>query len=543
MDKSVKVLDGASLTEIFSAGVGVLEANVEAVNALNVFPVPDGDTGTNMLLTLKAIIDGASDCEDESAGAVAESMAKSALLGARGNSGVILSQFFKGMSVAFNGKKEITSEVFAIAFREGEKASYKAVSKPVEGTILTVIREAANAAEQAVSDSDTPIVDILKATVDASKVAVANTPNQLSVLKDAGVVDAGGEGFYLLLFGALRFLNGEPLTGISTEFKGMSPTGSVAGEFLDETEDDIYGYCTQFLIQGSGLSTEEVREKLTSMAKSAVVIGDETMIKVHVHTLDPGSIVTYAVALGTISQVSMQNMDEQHQEFMKQRREEKTQKAQGIVVVGAGAGIEKLLISLGGDALVRGGQTMNPSAKEILDSVEEVGADAVIVLPNNPNVIPVSNQTSSLTSRTVKVVPTKTIPEGIAALLAFDPELDIDSNVEAMNVAIESVISGSVCEAVRDSSIDGFNVKKGQILGLLDDKIVSVRPDHTAALRELVAKAKPESGSVVTLYWGEGKTEDNGNNDAEILLEDFPEIEVEVVYGGQQYYSYIVSIE
>ena len=536
-------LDAEELRRILIQGSRALEAKVEAINALNVFPVPDGDTGTNMLLTMKALEEEVVKATDTPSSQLVATMARGALLGARGNSGVILAQFFQGLARGLDGKGEFDCQALASALAEAATAAYKAVGNPVEGTMLTVIREISEAT-QAQGVTKTDILELWETMCKAARESVARTPSLLPVLREAGVVDAGGQGLSILLEGALKGLRGEELTGIELTAPELD-TGQRGGSetFIEATEDEMYGYCTQFLLQGEALDADTMREQMQSLATSTVVIGGDTMVKVHVHTPDPGPILSYAVTRGTLSQVSIVNMDEQHQEFVSARRREQQVQPVGVLAVASGQGLMDVFLDSGASAVLPGGDTMNPSTQEILDAAEGIAAERIIVLPNNSNIVPAAKQAASLSTRPMEVIPSKTIPQGIAALLAFNPQQDFEANVTAMKQSTSSVVSGGICTAQRSAELGGVKVAEGQVMGLLEGQMVVAGDDRTAVLLELVSKTEPGEGSLITLYWGADTREDEANEAAEMVSSRFQGVEVEVVFGGQPHYSYIVSVE
>ncbi len=534
-------LDAVGLRGLVAAGESALAHNVEAVNALNVFPVPDGDTGTNMLLTLRAVLEELAKNDASDLGGVAASGARGALLGARGNSGVILSQFFAGLGRSFRDASDADVPHVAQAFRDGAEAAYKAVSNPTEGTILTVMRATAEAMQTGISNGDGDLVALLERGLEACRVAVLRTPEQLPVLKEAGVVDAGGQGFALLLEGALSHLRGEDVAAISLET--VLPVMGVSQDFLDATESMEYGYCTQVLISGEALDPDDIRVRVSAMADSTVVVGDDTLVQVHVHTLDPGPILSLGAALGTLSMVKVENIDEQHVEFQAAHRGERKKIPLAIVAVAWGDGLEELFRSLGAHAIVAGGQTMNPSCQQLLDAVEALGAEETVLLPNNSNVVLAAQQAADLSPTPLRVVPSSTIPQGIAAMIAFNDQADLEANVEAMSGALDEVRSGEIVTAVRDAHVDGQAVREGDVMASLDGVLVASGASCEEVLEALVAGAEPPEGSLITLYWGGDMTEAEAEECAPKLQQRFPGVEVEVVKGGQPFYHYLVSIE
>jgi DAK2 domain fusion protein YloV len=548
--RQTKAISGQDLREMFVAATGWLEKCAADVDALNVFPVPDGDTGTNMLLTMRSSLEEASRATDGcGACEVAQAMAKGALIGARGNSGVILSQIWNGLAQGLEGKETITGSDLAKALLRASKVAYKGLSNPVEGTILTVMREAAAAAEAHAGSAGDDVVSVLEVTVDAARESVANTPSLLPVLREAGVVDAGGQGLYTLFEGALHYLKGEaeqlklrkpwlvassvPLAAKAPQMVGIAAMPEVP-----------YGYCTNFVIKGQGLDPDKLREKLEkARGQSVIVIGDNSAVRVHVHTLDPGEIMHHVVPLGTLHDISIRNMDEQYRDFLRMQKERMPTLDIAIVAVVAGEGLSGVFASLGATAIVPGGQTMNPSTKDLLQPVEMVASEKVIILPNNKNIVLTAGQVQSLTKKTVKVVPAKTIPQGVAALLAFDYEADLETNVQNMEGALSGVKSIEVTRAIRSTRLGGFDIKKRQAIGFLDGDLVAVSDKPEDALSEVLARVNLGKAEVITIYYGADTTPAEAEQLEAALREKYPELQVEVIQGGQPHYNYIVSVE
>ncbi len=545
-----KAISGQDLREMFVAATGWLEKCAADVDALNVFPVPDGDTGTNMLLTMRSSLEEASRATD-SCGAceVAQAMAKGALIGARGNSGVILSQIWNGLAQGLEGKETITGSDLAKALLRASKVAYKGLSNPVEGTILTVMREAAAAAEAQAGSAGDDVVSVMEVTVDAARESVANTPSLLPVLREAGVVDAGGQGLYTLFEGALHYLKGEaeqlklrkpwlvassvPLAAKAPQMVGIAAMPEVP-----------YGYCTNFVIKGHGLDPDKLREKLEkARGQSVIVIGDNSAVRVHVHTLDPGEIMHHVVPLGTLHDISIRNMDEQYRDFLRMQKERMPAVDIAIVAVVAGEGLSGVFASLGATAIVPGGQTMNPSTKDLLQPVEMVVSEKVIILPNNKNIVLTAGQVQSLTKKTVKVVPAKTIPQGVAALLAFDYEADLETNVQNMEGALSGVKSIEVTRAIRSTRLGGFDIKKRQAIGFLDGDLVAVSDKPEDALSEVLARVNLGKAEVITIYYGADTTPAEAEQLEAAVRGKYPALQVEVIQGGQPHYNYIVSVE
>ena len=409
--------------------------------------------------------------------------------------------------------------------------------------MLTVIRDISEATQaQAVVNAD--ILELWETMCQAAKESVARTPSLLPVLREAGVVDAGGQGLSVLLEGALKGLRGEEPEGIELTAPELdTDLYGVSEAFIEATEEELYGYCTQFLMQGEALDVDAVREKMQSLATSTVVGGGDTMVKVHVHTQDPGLVLSYAVTRGTLSQVSIVNMDEQHQEFVAARRRKQKVQPVGILAIASGQGMRDIFLDSGAAAVLPGGDTMNPSTQEILDAAEGIAAERIIVLPNNSNIVPAAEQASSLSPRPMTIIPSKTIPQGIAALLAFNPQQDFEANVTAMKQSTSSVVSGGICTSQRSAELGGVKVAEGQVMGLLEGQMVVAGDDRTAVLLDLVARAEPVEGSLITLYWGADTQEEEADEAARMVRSRFQGVEVEVVFGGQPHYNYIVSVE
>ncbi len=543
--KQVDTIGGQDLREMFAAATTWLEKSASDIDALNVFPVPDGDCGTNMLLTMRSSIEEAYRAPDRSASVVAQAMARGALMGARGNSGVILSQIWCGLAQGLAGKESFTGSDLADALLQASMMAYKGLSNPVEGTILTVVRDAASAAQaQAASGSD-DLISVMEATVSAANESVANTPSLLPVLKECGVVDAGGQGLYTILEGAFRYLRGE-----AEQMQFRKPQMIVSNIPLTARSpqmlaaDEVpYGYCTEFLLKGEGLDPDKLRTKLDKKGQSLIVVGDESTIRVHIHTLDPGNVIHYAASLGTMHQVSIRNMDEQHEDFLKMQKERMPAADMAIIAVVSGDGLADVFTSLGVAVIVPGGQTMNPSTKDLLQAVELVAPDEVIILPNNKNIVLTAEQVQSLTEKSIKAVPTETIPQGIAALLAFDYEADFETNAQLMNKAKSAVKSIEITRAVRSTKLGGLNIRKRQAIGFLDGDLVAVGDDTTGVLNEVLARLDLSEAEVITIYYGADTKPTEAEQASVGIREQHPQLQIEVVRGGQPHYNYIVSIE
>jgi len=543
--KQVDSISGQELREMFVAATAWLEKSVSDIDALNVFPVPDGDCGTNMLLTMRSCIEEAYQAPDRSASAVAQAMAKGALIGARGNSGVILSQIWRGLAQGLAEKESFTGTDLADALSRASMVAYKALSNPVEGTILTVIREASAAAQAHASAVSDDVGSVMEATVGAAKESVANTPTLLPVLMEAGVVDAGGQGLYTILEGALYYLRGE-VEQLKLRRPWMIassvPLAARAPQMLT-VEEVPYGYCTEFLLRGEKLDPDKIRRRLNDKGECLIVVGDDSTIRVHIHTLAPGNVIRYATSLGTLHQVSMRNMDEQYQDFLEMQKERMPAADIAIIAVVSGDGLTEVFRSLGAAAIVLGGQTMNPSTKELLQAVESVVSDKVIILPNNKNIVLTAGQVQSLTEKKVEVVPTETIPQGVATLLAFDFEADFETNTQIMKKARSTVKSIEVTRAVRSTQLGKLSIKKKQAIGFLDGDLVAVGDNTTDVLNEVLARLGLEEAEVVTIYYGADTEAAEAEQVSASIREQNPQLQIEVIRGGQPHYNYIVSVE
>ncbi len=547
-------LSGPQLRDAFAAAAAWLECHVEQVNAVNVFPVPDGDTGTNMYLTMRSVMQEAQNCTDDGAGAMLAAMSRGALMGARGNSGVILSQIIRGMAGAADGALALDAVSLAAGFEQGAEAAYKAVTKPAEGTILTVMREVAEAARRDMTGAHPDVLRLFWGAVETAKESVARTPTLLPVLAEAGVVDAGGLGLSVLLEGMLRYLRGEP-----TDAAAGPAAQSVAQDWLalteqrHETEQSLYGYCTELLVDGQALDVDSIRNRMLELGDSVLVVGDERMVRVHVHTDDPGAALSHGTSVGSLLQVKVDNIRRQAERFVQMHEERQGASLSGTaeapaggvstVAVVAGDGMARVFESVGCTRTVSGGPTMNPSTREILEAVEACPSDDVVVLPNDKNIIMAAEQTRDLTRKRVKVVGSRSMPQGIAALLAMNPEEGLETNVEAMEEARLAVRTVEVTRAVRSTSIRGVKVAEGQVIAIVDDelKLAAATPEE-AATKALVSLAGGET-SLITLYYGAGTVQAAADALARDLRERFPGHEVEVIFGGQPHYNYIVSLE
>jgi len=534
--------NGEDLKMMLVGSVNLLAESRAEIDALNIFPVPDGDTGTNMYLTLLAGVKEARQVEGGQIGEVAEAAARGCLFGARGNSGVILSQIIKGFADAMKGQSTANAGDVARAFLMASEAAYQAVSEPVEGTILTVCRETARAFEQLAKRYS----DLVRITVHAyrqAKAALDNTPEQLPVLKQAGVVDAGGQGLVTILHGIIRALKD---AAAQRDLELFDLAASQQKEFVETRARDYdaeleYTYCTEFIIRGTQIPMDTLKEELSPYGDCLLVVGDDSATKVHIHSNHPGLVLECGLKYGALQEVRVNNMEEQSRELP--AKEPKGDKDAGIVAVGLGEGIATILKSMGADVVVSGGQTMNPSAEDILDAVNGLPAGKVIILPNNKNVIMAAEQAAAMAEKPVAVIPTESISQGIAALLGYNPLKSLEDNEQKMRSTYRDVTTGEVTRAVRDSSVDGLEVKEGQFIGLADGELVVSGDKLAEVTGELIGRLADQDDVLVTLFFGADLGGDKARAVVDELEEKFPGIDFELYYGGQPLYHFIISVE
>lgn len=558
--QSIEKINAELLAKMFLAGAHNLEAKKEWINELNVFPVPDGDTGTNMSMTILSAAKEVGSLEKTTMKSVAKAISSGSLRGARGNSGVILSQLFRGFTKVIAAYDTIDTVVLAEACDKAVETAYKAVMKPKEGTILTVARGAADKAIDMVEETDDLCV-FIRAVIDEAERVLKKTPDMLPVLKQAGVVDSGGQGLVVVLQGAYDALMGKEIDYSSFEADKTSASGIT--KISAETEAEIkFGYCTEFIIVlNHPLSDAQVakyKEFLTSIGDSIVVVADDEIVKTHVHTNDPGLAIQEALTHGSLSKIKIDNMREEHQERLikdaekvaaQQAAEEQPAPAtewkdMGFISVSAGEGLSEIFSGLGVDVIIEGGQTMNPSTEDILHAIDKVPAKNIFVLPNNKNIILAANQAASLTEdKTIYVIPTKTIPQGITALINYIPEQPAEENAKRMTEELANVKSGQITYAVRDTNIDGKEIKENDYMGIGDTGILSVGADMEQTLIDMVDQLVTDESGIISLYYGEEVSEEDASALAEKLQEKYADIEVEVNNGGQPVYYYILSVE
>ena len=539
-------VDGQLFKRALLGSLSWLAANHEEVNRLNVFPVPDGDTGTNMLLTLQSAVEDVKESNAAEVSKIAKLASHGSLMGARGNSGVILSQIFRGFARAVEGKSALTPAELAAAFEEAANAAYRAVNKPTEGTILTVAREAGRAAATAASTPDANVPRVIAAAAAGARSAVLKTPSQLQILRDAGVVDAGGFGLQLILEGMLKSVEeSEPaLTALAETKRPVSPASQVS---LDLPEGG-WGYCTEFLIEGNGLDTDLIRGQIESLGNSVLVVGEPELVKVHVHTDDPTGVINLAGGYGKILKLNVGDMSTQHRRILESegaagKSRPPRPNGAGLAAVVAGRGLVEIFRGLGVDAIIEGGQTMNPSTQDMLTAIESVPYDEVILLPNNGNVIPAAKQVVGLTKKKVHVVDTHSVPQGVSAVVAFRPERSGLENLKAMKAEAERVQTIEVTHAVRDTRSNGVKVKKGDVIGLINDRLEFAGDDYPDVVKRALGRLGPDSYELVTVYRGEQASDDELARLESEIRSNYPRLEVEVQQGGQQHYPFILSVE
>ena len=541
-----QTINGADLRRMIISAAAAIENHKQGLNELNVFPVPDGDTGTNMSMTITAAAADLRKADDPDLGTAAKIAASAMLRGARGNSGVILSLLFRGISRKLKGCTDCDGVLWAQALQEGVDAAYKAVMKPAEGTILTVSRLAAAKAQEA-SQANNFIEFVQNAAVEEAKIALANTVNQNPVLKKAGVVDAGGKGWLTALEAMLSSIQGEDVV---TEAAGEAAAVKEAADFSDfNTEDITFTYCTEFIVsRENDKDPEELRAFLSQLGDSLVLVDDDEIIKVHVHTNDPGKALSEAVHYGSFVTVKVENMRLQHTEKVMNEKELAPQIAEpekplGVVSVCAGAGLADVFLNLGVDQIISGGQTMNPSTQDILEAVNKVPAETVFVLPNNKNIIMAAEQVDALTPKHVVVIPSKTVPQGVTAMLAFSPEGAVEENTDAMTQALGNVDTMQITYAARNSDFDGYDIHEGDYLALYGSQLFGTSRDIKVLLKSLAEKVRDDGKEYVTIYYGEDVKEKHAQKAADIFADICPDADVNLLSGGQPVYYYLISAE
>ncbi|MFZ5352619.1 MAG: DAK2 domain-containing protein [Bacillota bacterium] len=542
-------INGTQLKNMIISGANNLENHKNMVNSLNVYPVPDGDTGTNMSLTMTSAVKELKELKAEDIHSVFEAAANGTLMGARGNSGVILSQIFRGFSRGIKPVEELDSVTLAKAFIEGSNTAYKAIMKPTEGTMLTVIREAAEYAVK-IAESCTSTLVLLEQIIEKANEVLDKTPEMLPVLKSAGVVDAGGRGLICILEGMYIYQK----TGIMIEVHASEeddeqPVSAFAG-YENEIE---FGYCTEFFIKSKRADIDNLKMNFELMGDSLLIVGDEKLVKVHIHTNNPGRVLEIAMEQGELSKIKIDNMREQHRELLISEKEKaelekpveepEEFKKYAVITVAMGDGISNIFRDIGADVIIEGGQTMNPSTEDMVKSINKLNAENIIILPNNSNIILAANQAKSLTDKNVLVAPTKTIPQGIAALMALDTEKSPDDNIKKIEKAIKGVSTGLITYAVRSSNYDGINIEEGNILGLVEGKIKDVGHSITNVSRNVINEMINEDSSLISIYYGNELNEEEAQEFCNYVQDAYPDCEIDMHYGGQPLYYYILSVE
>ncbi|MDM0496110.1 DAK2 domain-containing protein [Clostridium perfringens] len=543
-------VNGEHLYYMMSNAANKLELQSEYVNSLNVFPVPDGDTGTNMSMTFRAAVKEIEGMDNKNIGEVSKKLAKGALMGARGNSGVILSQILRGISKGLEGKEEADASEFANALLEGSKSAYKAVMRPTEGTILTIVR---TAGEVAVALKEDNITELMREVCRESKIMLDKTPEMLPALKKAKVVDSGGMGLLIILQGMQEALeNGLKVTTGTPQAVKSSVAKAQRSETMSE-EDIKFGYCTEFIILGDSNHAEEFKSKVINKGDSLVVVGYEDVIKVHIHTNNPGKVLEEAVKFGELSKIKIDNMREEHREMLEGMYEEAAETEESVaagefkkyafISVAMGEGMKNIFKDLGVDYVIEGGQTMNPSTQDMLEAIEKLNAEHIFILPNNKNIIMAANQAAEISDKDIRVIPTKTIPQGITCITMFNPEADVEENTEELKEAMEMVKTTSVTYAVRDTEVDGKEIKEGNILGLVEGKIKEVGEDPYKVAEDLIESSVDEDSELITIFYGKDCEEEKVDALIEKLEGKYEDLDVQCYKGEQPLYYFIMSVE
>ena len=537
----IEILDGTMLKKALAGAAKFLEDNKEEVNSLNVFPVPDGDTGTNMSLTVNSAIKQGINLNEDSVSKIALATSHGSLMGARGNSGVILSQLFRGFANGLNEKDTADIKTIAEAFKQAADTAYKAVMKPTEGTILTVARECGEYAVS-ISKQEKDILVFLKKVIDHGEKSLARTPEMLPVLKQAGVVDAGGKGLLYVLIGAYNALAGIDNVEIKVEEKKVEKQEYVRQEHID-TDDIKYGYCTEFIINTNYNDIDSFREELSVQGDSLLVVGGEGLIKVHVHTNNPGTVLEKALSLGELNDIKIDNMRYQHEEILFNSKQSRPTKKYSFVAISIGEGVDEVFKGLNVDTLVSGGQTMNPSTEDILKAIDNTTGENIFILPNNSNIILTAEQTKELSDRNIAVIPSKTIPQGIAALLAFDESKSIEENTETMKEAITYIKTGQVTYSVRDTEFNNTKIHKDDIIGIAEGDIVASGKEINEVSLKLLENMVDEDASLITILYGSDLSEETAQDLEKHLSDLYDDLDIELIFGGQPIYYYIFSVE
>lgn len=546
-------IDGLMFRQMILGGARNLKKNADYVDSLNVFPVPDGDTGTNMNLSMSSGAAEVEPLDDKHIGNVGKHFSKGLLMGARGNSGVILSQLFRGFSKAIEGKEDIDADEFIEALKQGVKTAYKAVMKPVEGTILTVAKDAGEKAEE-FKDSDASLVDVMSATLEEAKASLKRTPELLAVLKEVGVVDSGGQGLVYVYEGFLSALTGEEIEADeSQELALLNADSHDHNDDFDDfmSVDDIeFGYCTEFMVRFEDEKREfkedEFREEMSEFGDSLLVINDDEIVKVHVHTETPGEAFTYAATYGELIKMKVENMREQFRTVHGEKNTAAAEKESydtAVITVSSGEGINELFKSLGVTHVINGGQTMNPATEDIVNVIKDADVKQVIILPNNKNIIMAAEQAVKVLDVPAAVVKSTSIPEGLTSMLSFNPEAELEDNERAMSESLNHVQTGQVTYSVRDTKIDGIEIKKDQYMGIADGKIITANDSKKDTLHTLISEMINEETEIITILIGEGGSEEEVEAVVNSIEGSHEDVEFEIHNGAQPVYSYLISVE
>ena len=540
----IQCIDGKKFRDMFVSGANNLQNNKDLVDKLNVFPVPDGDTGTNMSLTISYAIKELSKVENDDITNVGKALSKGSLMGARGNSGVILSQIIRGIAKSVEGKETLNVVDLANALKNGSDTAYKAVIKPIEGTILTVVRESGEYALQ-IAKEDMDMIEFLELVVAKANESLNKTPELLKALKEAGVVDSGGKGLVLIYEGMLSSLKGNDIESVEG---GASSNAEVNVEQNISTEDIKFQYCTEFILESNKVDDLTIRERFMKYGDSLAVVGDEGVIKVHVHTNDPGLAIQEALSYGQLLTIKIENMKLQHEnkvlnETAQTKEVPVEEKEYGFIATSMGEGLAQIFKDFGVDYIIEGGQTMNPSTEDFMKAIESLNAKNIIILPNNSNIIMAANQAKELSDKNIVVIPTKNVSQAFATLVTFDADSSIEENEASMMEALSSVKSGQVTYAVRDTVINDVEVKEGNIIGIAEGKLLSAGDKVDEITTDLVEKLVDEDSAIITLFYGEDTSKEEAEALRDALEEKFEDIDVELHYGGQPLYYYLISVE
>ena len=540
----IQYIEGKMLRDMFVSGANNLQNHKELVDKLNVLPVPDGDTGTNMSLTISYAMKELAKVENDSITEIGKSLSKGSLMGARGNSGVILSQIIRGFSKSIEGKEQISTEDLAKAFKNGSDTAYKAVIKPIEGTILTVVRESGEYAIKA-AKKEKDLLKFLEMVIDEANKSLERTPELLKNLKEAGVVDSGGKGLVLIYEGMYEALKGNPIKAKDLNDSNVSEVKQ-AGTSIN-TEDIKFCYCTEFILESNSISDTEIRDIMLKYGDSLAVVGDEGIIKVHVHTNDPGLVLQDALKHGQLVTIKIENMKLQHENILVGDTDEIAQsveeKEYGFIATSMGEGLAKIFKDFGVDYIIEGGQTMNPSTEDFMKAIDSINAKNIFIFPNNSNIIMAANQAKELSDKNIIVIPTKNTPQGFTALVNFNADASVEENEQALMESLTMVKSGQVTFAVRDTVMNDVEVKEGNIIGIAESKLMDAGDSVDEITTSLVEKLVDEDSAIITLFYGEDVTEEDANNLRDELEEKFEDLDIELYYGGQPLYYYLISVE